>query len=165
MYGTYLLNPGLTCAWNAAPVPVHNTFLIFGRIHPLSISGKINYLLIYKVRCQRHRKGCVHSQRERSHPRSLHSTCDKLSSAGPVGHNHMDPENALFKIQSYSSYCLYSHWIIWPYPFVLSKAVKDAKAAEAANRDANTFLKPKQGFTFYFCDEFRRKNSNQNKGK
>ena len=31
---------------------------------------------------------------------------------------------------------------MWPYPFVLSKAVKDAKAAEAANRDANTFLKP-----------------------
>ena len=40
VYRIYLLNPGLS-----APVSVHNAFLIFGRIHPLSIFGKVNYTI------------------------------------------------------------------------------------------------------------------------
>ena len=53
VYRTYLLNLGLTCDWIAAAVPVYNTFLIFGRIHPWSIIGKVNWLLaVY------HTEGC-----------------------------------------------------------------------------------------------------------
>ena len=40
---------------------------------------------------------------------------------------------------------------MWPYPFVLSKAVKDAKAAQTGT---NTFLKPKEpkDLLLCFCD-------------
>ena len=41
---------------------------------------------------------------------------------------------------------------MWPYPFVLSKAVKDAKAAEAANTFLKTSDKTKD-LLLFFCDE------------